>query len=667
MSRSSHRAPGHLLFRRIRTVAVLIFLAVLIGTTSPPVLAGPPLYPDLVTMPPSGLYFEVSSSGRYLLRFDNTAANLGGRLEISVDSIGSKTIYQNVYDQNVGGNRVVRQQVHSDLIYHPQHNHFHFSGFAQYELLRRDSAGFYNVTARAGSKTSFCILDSIRVSGIGPTWPSYTSCGATFQGMSAGWGDTYIAALFDQWIDVGTAPLADGQYAIRSTADPDNRLMETNDFNNVGMRYFTIVNGRIADTVEPPLCKVQRASSGVATVDRTLDSTVGSVVQLSCSRFEAGEMVDIYWGSANTDPKDAVTATSSGTLTAYVQIPPSSLGVHYIIAKGRSSGKQAAAIVNTVASVTLTPDRGEVGSQATVNVYGFSDGEEVRIKFYKAGSVVSTTMVVDASGSGSGSIAFDVPAAPFGMHKVEAVGQQSGASATGSFVITPSIELLPGDAIPGENVGISMRGFAAGEKVTVTIGNQQIEVGQFEASHSGSVLASAAKFTVPDLEAGTHIVTATGSISGIPATGQLEVGSGGGSEDPAPTDTEVPTETATTPPTEAPTEEPTPVETTVPNASPVADAGEDQLVVDADGNGAEAVTLEGSASHDPDGDPVAAEWLLEGTPVSTDLTTDIELAVGVYTLTLAVTDSNGARSSDQVVFDVQAPRDPPAAPGTAPL
>jgi hypothetical protein len=37
-----------------------------------------------------------------------------------------------------------------------------------------------------------------------------------------GWGDTYRYYLVDQWIDLGTSSLPDGQYILRSVADPSN-------------------------------------------------------------------------------------------------------------------------------------------------------------------------------------------------------------------------------------------------------------------------------------------------------------------------------------------------------------------------------------------------------------------------------------------------------------
>jgi len=314
----------------LRLTAILVVLATVL--TSLPMRGsaiGSPLYPDLRTSRPSGLYFERAADGRYLLRFDNTAGNYGGRLEITVD--GNRDIYQNVYDQYVGGSRVIRQRVASDLIYHPEHNHFHFKDFARYELLKRDDAGAYRLTSRRGSKTTFCILDYVRLTSSGAASPQYTTCGATIQGLSAGWGDTYYAALAGQWIDLGTSRLADGSYALRTTADPYNRLLETNDGNNVGTTYFTVRNGALSVTGTPTLC--------TTTPDR---GQVGSTVQLRCTGFRGGETVDIYWGNTNSTPRKSVVASSSGTVSTPFVIPTSDLGNHYVIGKGRSSGRQAA-------------------------------------------------------------------------------------------------------------------------------------------------------------------------------------------------------------------------------------------------------------------------------------------------------------------------------------
>lgn len=84
------------------------------------------------------------------------------------------------------------------------------------------------------------------------------------------------------------------------------------------------------------------------------------------------------------------------------------------------------------------------------------------------------------------------------------------------------------------------------------------------------------------------------------------------------------------------------------NAAPTADAGADQTV-----NGGEPVDLDGSGSTDPDGTIVAYEWKEGMTVLSTAVSfTKSNFSVGTHTLTLTVTDNDGATGTDDVNITV---------------
>src|SRR5215207_4881861 len=310
---------------RLRLGVSFLLIALLLSANglaiSRPAQAGGPLYPDLRTPPPGRLYFEAPNGahpGRWVIRFDNKVGNYGGKLELEAiwNANGTKTIYQNVYDQLSGGNRVEHNIVNSDFIYHPTHNHFHFAGFASYLLTKRDSKGAYRPTTKTGTKTSFCILDSIPVQFINSSFSkSDVTCNAHIQGLSAGYADVYTAELPEQWVDIGTAPLENGQYAILSVADPTNKIKETNEQNNAGERFFTVNNGVITLTSAPPHCLVTPSSA-----------TVNQTIITNCSGFSNGETVDVYWGSMNTTPKKTVTAGSTGTFATLFKVPESGSG-----------------------------------------------------------------------------------------------------------------------------------------------------------------------------------------------------------------------------------------------------------------------------------------------------------------------------------------------------
>jgi thermitase len=90
----------------------------------------------------------------------------------------------------------------------------------------------------------------------------------------------------------------------------------------------------------------------------------------------------------------------------------------------------------------------------------------------------------------------------------------------------------------------------------------------------------------------------------------------------------------------------------VPNQPPVANAGADQTVADGNGDGSELITLNGSASSDPDGTIVSYEWREGSVLVGTGATAVVSLAVGSHTLTLQVIDDDGATAVDSVVVTV---------------
>jgi hypothetical protein len=86
--------------------------------------------------------------------------------------------------------------------------------------------------------------------------------------------------------------------------------------------------------------------------------------------------------------------------------------------------------------------------------------------------------------------------------------------------------------------------------------------------------------------------------------------------------------------------------------APVADAGADVEVTDSDLDGSETVTLDGTASSDPDGVIVFYTWLEGATEIATGATASVAFAVGTHDVTLVVEDDSGEFGADQVTVTV---------------
>lgn len=89
------------------------------------------------------------------------------------------------------------------------------------------------------------------------------------------------------------------------------------------------------------------------------------------------------------------------------------------------------------------------------------------------------------------------------------------------------------------------------------------------------------------------------------------------------------------------------------NRPPVANAGPDQAV-ERTGNGCAAVTLDGSASSDPDNDPLNYEWKEGENVVGTTAIVNLSaVPLGTHTYSLTVNDGKGGTASDDVAITVQ--------------
>ncbi len=87
------------------------------------------------------------------------------------------------------------------------------------------------------------------------------------------------------------------------------------------------------------------------------------------------------------------------------------------------------------------------------------------------------------------------------------------------------------------------------------------------------------------------------------------------------------------------------------NDPPVANAGPDQAKEAA--GSITPVTLDGSASSDPDGDLLTYTWNEGANLLGSGVAPTVNLALGIHTITLTVADPNGASSADTVVIAVQ--------------
>ena len=267
---------------RLISAATLAATFLAIGSSAAEAQAAA-LYPDLRTLPPRDLRLDradVSVEGtgamHNVLRFSNTPVNVGDGPLVLTGKIASSTrsgaANQRIF--NSDGTSTLRPS--GQYYYHAEHQHYHYEDWGRYELWTRAEFDAWVAAGRTGegpfrtgTKTTSCALDEEFVASL-PGTPSPgvyeaaacspNSTGVMTQGISVGWGDTYDYYRFEQWIDLGQTTLEDGEYVLRSVADPLNKIHESPDGAdpdrespkaNEAITPFSVSNGALVDTSAP--------------------------------------------------------------------------------------------------------------------------------------------------------------------------------------------------------------------------------------------------------------------------------------------------------------------------------------------------------------------------------------------------------------------------------
>ena len=194
------------------------------------------LCPDLVMRPPFGLYAAGSR-----LHAGNAVLNAGrGPAELRGRRAGPSVMWarQHIYKRR--GGRTFRR-TGARLIFkyaHGGRRWWKWRQAARFSLWRLDRRGRRLRRVRTGPKVAYCLRDlghlapRLTASPPGPVYPACSTnpwARRVRLGTSIGWADVYPPSYPEQWIN--TAGLR-GCFAYVHTADPQNRIYESNERNN---------------------------------------------------------------------------------------------------------------------------------------------------------------------------------------------------------------------------------------------------------------------------------------------------------------------------------------------------------------------------------------------------------------------------------------------------
>ncbi|MGX1885945.1 lysyl oxidase family protein [Streptomyces sp. NPDC055287] len=219
--------------------------------------------PDLRSLPAYGITIskgQGSTRGKDYLAFSANVWN-AGPAQLVVDGFrapGKKLMdaYQYFYDAD---GKQVGYTPTGTMEWDPRagHEHWHFTDFASYRLLKADK----NESVRSG-KEAFCLAntDAVDYTVKNANWHPdntdlSTACGqensiSVREVLDVGSGDTYTQDLPGQSFDISNLP--NGTYYIQVLANPEKRLKETSLTNNSALRKVVLGGRAGARTVTVP-------------------------------------------------------------------------------------------------------------------------------------------------------------------------------------------------------------------------------------------------------------------------------------------------------------------------------------------------------------------------------------------------------------------------------
>jgi len=241
----------------------------------------------------------------------------------------------------------------------------------------------------------------------------------------------------------------------------------------------------------------------------------GEIIEVTAIVAAAGTY-HICWDSrTEASVVETFTATAAGIYTITFFMPEATKGSHNVYLVNNIYADPA---TNTFATFEVLPSvktdlsEGPVGTEVTLNGYGFSNGQDIRVSLYQGGVKKGADKTADANSNGSWTVLYTIPDTPAGGYVLKIEGQE-GTIWVGwvnkDFEVTPQITVNTDSGTVGQTIEVSGTGFASEEEdIEITFDGEVVQTNSpIVADDNGSWEAM---IRVPPLQRGTYTIDASG-------------------------------------------------------------------------------------------------------------------------------------------------------------
>jgi len=238
--------------------------------------------------------------------------------------------------------------------------------------------------------------------------------------------------------------------------------------------------------------------------------TCGEVIGVTALVAAAGTY-HVCWDSRTAaNVVGTFTATGAGSHTLTFYMPEAKKGIHTVYLTDNAYAEKAKTTFEVFPSVKIDPAEGPVGTEVTLNGYGFTASKDIRVSFYQGEIKKGEEKTAKADAKGSWTVSYTIPHTPAGgyIFKVEAKEGTVWVNWVSKyFEVTPKITVTPDSGTVGQKINVEGTGFASEEGGIEVTFDEDVRKANIFADIDGSWTASIA---VPIRTCGRYVIDASG-------------------------------------------------------------------------------------------------------------------------------------------------------------
>jgi len=207
------------------------------------------------------------------------------------------------------------------------------------------------------------------------------------------------------------------------------------------------------------------------------------------------------------------TATGPGSHTLAFYMPEAKKGIHTVYLTDNAYAEKAKATFEVSPSVKIDPEEGPVGTEVTLNCYGFTASQDIRVTLFQGEVQKGEVKTGKADAKGSWPISYTIPPTPAGGYTFEVEGKEGTVWVnwvSKYFEVTPEITITPNSGTVGQTIKIDGTGFASEEEDIEITFDGEVRKEDIYADEDGSWTAS---ITVPIRTCARYDIDASGSTT----------------------------------------------------------------------------------------------------------------------------------------------------------